>query len=182
MANSAIGANLVWGYGVINPFASAEPGNRQPDEEPLPDDLPAFLVYMTRNALFAGTDALSRAWTEIYKYFLQLRLLLALERMMREMLAWQAANPMMQFWSGGRQWAPPLPWPLPVPQARPLPSFWGPVAVPALPKPQAATAAGPNDAFGALSPTWATYAATMALPATLLAMAPMFMDSWRLAG
>ncbi len=121
-------------FHILAPFTPAAlDGGREDTTGSLPDDLADYLVYVTRNALLAGTKTLSRAWTEIYKFFLQLSYLLALERLMRSMMAWQALNPMMQFLPGGQHWTGNQGYFLPAPAETQLLPYRGPKGFPALP-------------------------------------------------
>jgi hypothetical protein len=161
-------------FHLLAPFPkfSASPSRESP-EEPLPDGLPDYLVYVTRKALLATTTSLTKAATETRNFFGQLCQFLAFERFMRSVAAWWMPG-VTPFYMGGVQ-----PWMMPAaPQPSYLP-FWGTNAALALPKPQSGFS-GATQPFAATAPAPDVYSAMMAMPAAFFAFTPMFLDSWRL--
>jgi hypothetical protein len=183
-------AKLAGPFHLLVPFPSAPEPSRRIAAEPLPDDLPDYMVYVTRHALLAGTTSLTKASTETHSFLVKLCQYLAFERFMRSVAAWwtPAASP---FYMGALQ-----PWPMATaPDPTRLP-FWGASTMPApsLParslsassKPAARPAVQPST--GAASPGFPNvatdspaYAAMMLVPALCLAFTPAVLDAWRLA-
>ncbi len=174
IGNAYLQTKLAGPFHLLVPFPkpSVSPSRISP-EEPLPEDLPDYLVYVTRNALLATTTSLTKAATETCNFFCQLCQYLAFERFMRSVAAWWMPG-VAPFYMGGVQ-----PWTMSTaPKSTYLP-FWGTNATPALPKPQ--------NGFGGATPPFAAaasepdvYSAMMAMPAAFFAFTPMLLDSWRL--
>lgn len=164
-------------FHLLVPFpAATESKKKAPSAEPLPDDLPDYLVYVTRNALLAGTTSLTKASTEAYDFFTKLCQFLAFERFMRSVAAWWMPG-MTPFYMNGVQ-----PWMIAAPQQQPtLLPFWGfgaPLAPAKVQNPFAVNIQQPPRA--AASPA-SDFAAMMAIPAAFLAFTPAFLDAWRVA-
>lgn len=161
-------------FHLMVPFPKpSESAGRVSPEEPLPDDLPDYLVYMTRNALLATTTSLTKTATETHNFFFKLCQFLAFERFMRSVAAWWMPG-IAPFYMGGVQ-----PWMMPAaPESSYLP-FWGTNAALALPKPQSGFI-GAAQPFAATASEPDVYSAMMAVPAAIFAFTPMFLDSWRL--
>lgn len=143
--------------------------------KPLPDDLPDYMVYMTRNALLTVTEPLADAFKQIHDFFMRVSQMLAFERLIRSMTPWPLQNAAFGAYGFMPQWLAP------VKAEAPLLPFWGPKAVPALPKP----AAGSPGNIGAIgsdgqAASIALCAAIMAIPASLLSFAPVIAEAWRM--
>jgi hypothetical protein len=187
MAISVFGADF--GKAQCDAFASLLPHPALPAprdhagaEGQLPADLPDYMVYVTRNALLAGTGTMSQAWTEIYKFFVRLSWLLTLERMTREMLAFQRAiNPFAALFPAPSAMSVFQPWLTAGQSEMPLLPFWGEniLALPkALPKPEGGPAKAASSASKTLPASLVACAAMLGIPATLLAAMPMIADLW----
>ena len=162
-------------FHLLVPFPkSSESAVRVLPEKPLPDDLPDYLVYVTRNALLATTTSLTKAATETRNLFCQLCQYLAFERFMRSVAAWWMPG-IAPFYMGGVQ-----PWIMPAAQEWRYLPFWGTNPALALPKPQSGFSGATRPFAAAPASEPDVYSAMMAMPAAFFAFTPTFLDSWRL--
>lgn len=171
------GAPLIGPFHLIMPHAKMfERTNRQIQDTALPNDFPDYLVYMTRNSLYASTTSLSKISASVHEFFLQLSAMLAFERMVRSFWAWSAAARAPWLYAVQQPW----PWLGPVThQKQPLP-FWG-ANGPALPKP----VISPDSLFGhptpAMSSTLPVLASAISASMALMTFAPALIHSWTVA-
>lgn len=92
---------------MLGPYAPARNfGTRNRDSEKLPQDLPGYLAYMTRETLKSVTGSMNEIFSGTENFFFQMNRRLAYERAMRDLAAWMppAAAPWMaampQSWTG----------------------------------------------------------------------------------
>ncbi|NJM33788.1 MAG: hypothetical protein HC850_02725 [Rhodomicrobium sp.] len=142
--------------------------------EPLPDDLPEYIVYVTRNALLSVTTSLTKVFGETHETLARINHLLAFERFMRAAVAWQTPIFPAVF-SPFQVWQPPAPKPAPM-----LP-FCGAPSFPALPSPESFVKALQPAPAKPAPKTDPAVAAMLALPMAFLTFAPIVMDAWRVA-
>lgn len=161
-------------FHLLVPFPRlAEPVSRVSPAEPLPDDLPDYLVYVTRNALLAATTSLTKGSTETHSFFVKLCQVLAFDRFMRSVTAWWMPAMAPLYASAAQSWM------MAAPKQPTLAPFWG-AGTSAPSKPQPSFGGGAAQPFASMaSEPSTTYAAMMAMPAMFFAFTPIFLDSWR---
>jgi hypothetical protein len=145
-------------------------------EEPLPGDLPEYIVYVTRNALLSVTSSLTKVFGDTHEALARINHMLAFERFMRAAVAWHTPILPAAF-SPFQLWQPPAP----KQQMVPLLAYWGAPSLPALPKPEIYKKASKPAQTEPMPQMPPAMAAMMAVPMAFLTLAPMVMDAWRLA-
>lgn len=159
-------------YHLLTPHPIFQPRRRTVTEARLPDDLPGYLVYVTRNALLGATTSLTKASGDAHSFFSNLNQMLMFERMMRTFLSWGVPS------ATASGFAMPQPWLLSAPQPQLL-SFWG--TNPALPIAQSYRGNDATQSLALAQTSFPVFAAMMAVPASFLALVPTAMDAWRIA-
>lgn len=137
--------------------------------EPLPDELPDYMLFVTKNSLVALTDSLADASIEAHGFFARLNYTLAMDRMMRGVMAWTMPGAM-------------------APQVNPYAMLsWMPSTPAAGPKPYSYNSPTPvRDDYASKAAHAAQSAATacaalLSIPAAFMNAAPAMMEAWRTA-
>jgi len=158
-------------YHLLHPFLDQRVRRRAvPAQGNLPDDLPDYLVFVTRHSLLAFTTSLTDVSGEIHTFFAKLNYAFALDRMMRSFMLWgmpgaaKASEPLAVLQS----WFPANPAP------KLIPYFSGQQA---LPTPQSLRPTNVSQDVGESVAT--AYAAMMGFSAACFNAAPAAMDAWR---
>jgi hypothetical protein len=164
-------------YHLLHPFPERiAPRRSVRAQEKLPDDFPAYLVFVTKHSLLAFTTSLTDVSSDAHSFFVKVNYAFAMERMMRTFMMWAmpgaaaAPTPLnaLQSWFSA---ASPVPQQSPYFDARQLQQLLSPP-----PAPQHRVT--PQDAGQSVA---AAYTAMMAFSAACLNAAPAAMDAWRLS-
>ncbi len=164
-------------FHLMHPFPGMPALRRAtPVKEPLPDDLPDYMVYITRHSLLALTTSLNDASTDAHSFFVKLNFALSVDRMMRSFMQWgmpgSAAAPTP--FNAMQSWFPAA---IPAPKQ---PEYFvaasAPRPAPSLPAPQ--HYATSQDASQSVA---TAYAALMDFSAACIKAAPPAMDAWRMS-
>jgi hypothetical protein len=157
-------------YHLLTPFPATNMrrlmGRRK---EPLPDQLPDYMLFVTKNSLVALTDSLADASIEAHCFFARLNYTLAMDRMVRGFMAWTVPGAMAQ-------------------QSNPYAlQSWIPSVPNAGPRPISFAGMMPHRDNGAAKAADATQsvatacAALLSIPAAFINAAPAIMEAWRTA-
>lgn len=154
-------------YHLMTPFPATNrrrlAGRR---EEPLPDELSDYLLFVTKNSLVALTDSVADASIEAHGFFARLNYTLAMDRMMRGVMAWTmpgAMAPQINTY-GLQSW---------MPAASPKPYSFSSIT-PVRDDPAAKAAHAAQSAATACM-------ALLSISSAFLNAAPAMMEAWRTA-
>ena len=162
-------------YHLLHPFPDRPVRRRVVGaQHKLPDDLPDYVVFVTRHSLLAFTTSLTDISGEVHSFFAKLNYAFAIDRMMRSFLSWgmpgvaKASEPLavLQSWFPAANPAPKL-----------IPYFGGQQS---LPRASAPPEQQCRDAMQDMGQSLTTaYSAMMGFSAACFNAAPAAMDAWR---